>query len=287
MNYGGLRSLGNKVAILDDLWGYDTKMRVWTHFISSSKHELTKLPLPRYLCSLVSLTNGAAILFGGLGGISTNQLRSLNDMWLLTITEKASYEDEDMMSAKWTLLQPHVQELYPPPRFNHLAVATDTYMVIYGGAGSQNKSQFCLEDMWKYDLRSRTWTIVSQSGDRPPRLPATVGCFTRSAAVGNKLIVVGRRRRPNPYEDGMKYNIFKALETSAWMFDMLASSWVPLPLLPVTLLSAPHTYQDFVVDIGCFSESNPFRSGTVPLVAMCPSCFAEKYSRMPSDKNGG
>ena len=293
VNYGGLRTVGtgDNVVTLGDLWSYDTKMRMWTHFIPGSstrrQRRLTSVitypghPSPRCLSSFVSLTNGSAVLFGGLGGDTTESKIQwpLNDMWLLTIVDKAYYEAEDRVSAKWTLLQPHDQEQYLSPRFNHLAVATGTYMVIYGGARSPNKSQFCLEDMWKYDLRSGTWTTVSQFGDRPPHLPFTVDCFTRSAAVGNKLIVVGRRRRPKPYLDGMKYSIFKALETSAWMFDMLAFSWVALPLIPVTLLSAPHTYQDFVVGSGCFSESNPSRSGTVPLIAMYPRCFAGQYSK--------
>ena len=224
------------------MWGYDTKMRVWTHFISTTRHGHPEQPSPRYFCSLASLTNGSTILFGDLGKMisikSGIQLRSLNDMGLLTIGDKTFYEAEDRLSESDSL------NLYR-----------------------------------KYNLRSRTWKAVSQSGDRPPRLPATVDCFTRSSAVGNKLIAVGRRKRPKPYKGDSQYSIFKDLETSAWMFDMLASRWVALPLLPVTLLAAPHTYQDFVVGSGCFSASNPPRSGTVPLIAMYPRCFAGQYSR--------
>ena len=73
------------------------------------------------------------------------------------------------------------------------------------------------------------------------------------------------------------------METSAWIFDLLTSTWAVLPNMSYILFSAPHRYQNFIIGIGSFADSIPARSSTVPLIAIRPACFAGQYSEQFSE----
>ena len=49
------------------------------------------------------------------------------------------------------------EENTPPPRQDHAAVMYNKCLYIYGGLGKDNK---ILDDMWKYDFGSNTWTQI-------------------------------------------------------------------------------------------------------------------------------
>ena len=133
VSYGGINYNPlyprSTISVLGDTWGYDTKTRMWTRFLFASSSR----PISRYFCSLVSLKNGSAILFGGNKLLShvESDVGSLNDMWLLTITDRLLYGAQDIISSKWTRLQPHDEKRYLPARFNHMASNRQIFVDIW------------------------------------------------------------------------------------------------------------------------------------------------------------
>lgn len=130
--------------------------------------------------------------------------------------------------------------------------------------------------MWMYNLKRRLWREIKQSGLSPPAmLVGAGGCFIRAAAIGNKLVIIGREKRPD-YTTLAKW--FQSLQTTAWLFDVTSSTWSDLPDIRLTLMSTIHNYDNMVIGLGSYSKSNPARSGTVPLIALHPGCDAGLYS---------
>lgn len=133
VSFGGFIRTQENFTVFDQTWGFDTVMRNWTRFRNDNL-KLVK-PSGRLLCSMVSLTNGSAILFGGLESDGVVD-RPLNDLWLLSIKDAESYDAIDRTSATWTRLLHSWTSSSPSPRFNHMTVATDTDLIVYGGATS-------------------------------------------------------------------------------------------------------------------------------------------------------
>ena len=104
-------------------------------------------PLESHTVNVDEETN-SLIIYGGFSGKELNRHIYSFDV-----------QNKEMKN----LTQDLSEENTPPPRQDHAAVIYNKALYIYGGLGLDNK---ILDDMWKYDFGSNTWTEIKTEAQK-------------------------------------------------------------------------------------------------------------------------
>ncbi|MFO0319853.1 MAG: kelch repeat-containing protein, partial [Neisseriaceae bacterium] len=175
--FGGRGYVGTQVAFFNDLWKYEISTNTWTWMSGESKINpfgdygtkgvASSTNMPGSRDGSVSWTDesGNLWLFGGYG-YSATQISFLNDLWKY-----------DISTNTWTWMSGESQ-VNQFGNYGTKGVASSTNMPgsrnrsaswtdesgnfwLFGGYGySANQISF-LNDLWKYDIYTNTWTWVS------------------------------------------------------------------------------------------------------------------------------
>ena len=170
--FGGKRVDGK---VSDDLWVYDTKLRLWNQ-IRDGRY----WPLARAGCSLTGAPNGSTLFL--FGGYSDSQ-QALSDVWQLQLTN-------DGLLA-WQEILPHtavVHPNFPGARFGHSSLIVNDELVIHGGRHAF--TQKCLSDMWILNVSVRRWRQLTQSDGKNQSV------YSRKSATicSNSILPYGRSK---------------------------------------------------------------------------------------------
>jgi len=104
----------------------------------------------------------------------------------------------------------------PPARFQSLVSYSDTLNAVIVFGGIEESGGQSLNDVWKFDLASLTWTDISAATG-----PKPVARFSLNGGVnGNSLVIFGGED-----DDKNLYN-------DVWVFDLVSSTWSEL--VPLT-----------------------------------------------------
>lgn len=128
----------------------------------------------------------------------------------------------DLNSYTWSELLP--SGTLPSPRWNHSSVynPTDSSMIIFGGRDMETR----LNDLWKLDLNTLTWTEISPVGEVPPVREYHTATYIPD---GNYMVVYAGYAEEGDYDD-------------LWKYDFATNSWSPiLPSGEKPLLRAAHS----------------------------------------------
>jgi len=127
------------------------------------------IPEPRFGHTMVML-NDTIFLFGGEGDSTAKSAPVFNDLWRFN-------EDNSMWEEETPIDGP------PPARMAHSAVAHGGKMYVFFGEGESG----LLEDIWKYDPSSNTWTECLSGGLDTPAARK----YHSATSVGDKIYVGG------------------------------------------------------------------------------------------------
>lgn len=117
--------------------------------------------------------------------------------------------DENREELSWTEAKPSDGENIPEPRVAHAQASIGTKVYIFGGRQSITMDEAPLNDLYSYDLATKTWENISvpSSGSVPsPR------SFHKMVSVGKKLYVFGGCGANGRMADLHCYDV----ETKAW-----------------------------------------------------------------------
>lgn len=209
---------GRVLRELNDLWRFDLDRNAWEEF---PKMDVSNKPSPRQMHVAV-LVDGHIYIHGGshLGA-------STGDLWCFNIT-----------SFSWMQQQ---QYNSPPPRQNHVAVGERGKLWVHGGRGVWNGTIALMDDLWSYDIDTKTWIQTSGHQQKPSPREMHVAVF----AQGSIWLHGGL---------GMnEYLEFYGGEWLAdlWRFDVSAQKWIQqadfpwqaLPMInPVAVVSPSHMW---------------------------------------------
>lgn len=132
-----------RIVIFGGTFGRDFSNELWSldlaDFRMSRIHCTGDIPSARYKHSMAVLpfNSDKAIMFGGAERLNYQ----LNDCYLL-----------DMPTGRWTLLE--CSGDIPVGRFAHIAVMTNTHMIIHGGTDRVS----CFEDLYMLELSTLSWS---------------------------------------------------------------------------------------------------------------------------------
>ncbi|XP_062504802.1 uncharacterized protein LOC134181542 [Corticium candelabrum] len=159
--------------------------------------------------SMVTVNGTSALLFGGKLNIGL-----FDDLWLFSSKTK-----------RWTEVEiDRKVGSVPPPRFNHAAAIIRSQMFIYGG---RDKNDVCYDDLWKFDLSSKNWSII-EAQNQGPNVTGIKFCIAHATAQSGHLwISVGCGKEA----------ACKQPEIQIWMFIIHLRIWERLnDFQPVTEL---------------------------------------------------
>jgi N-acetylneuraminic acid mutarotase len=144
-------------------------------------------PDSRFGHSMANL-NGNLYIFGGMVPGDPNPQ---NELW-----------EYDYATSTWS--QVSAAGSLPPGRHSHTAVAQDSKMLIYGGAGAGGRPQ---SDLWEYNADGNNWNNVF--AQCPPSAR-----HSHSAALteDGRMVVVGGVGSGGNLND-------------TWIFDLVSNSW--------------------------------------------------------------
>lgn len=76
-------------------------------------------------------------------------------------------------------LERHCSELVARERSGHTAVVEENLLYVWGGYMSVADDEVFLpnDEIWVYDLEQGVWEVFHMSGDVPPSMSGTCGCF--------------------------------------------------------------------------------------------------------------
>lgn len=127
-------------------------------------------PKPRSSHGL-SLVDGYLVLYGG-EHVARHPLTE-EAGWILNLADLT-----------WSRLP--TDGVTPPSRLAHAQCVHDGSVYIFGGRAGVDMSEAAMNDLWRLDLSTKTWSQVETKGDAPePR------SFHRIACVGDSLFVFG------------------------------------------------------------------------------------------------
>ncbi len=138
----------------------------WSPCVSATSKTV---PPGRILHTMVSLSNGSVLLFGGFGYPPTLETwwPSMSDLWIL-----------QPGSCVWRQIVPAAEDPWPMARAGHTAVMYNTSMVVFGGCGALvrghnrplcHNSTFQYNDVWVFDIETLTWRLQNTTGDTTPK----------------------------------------------------------------------------------------------------------------------
>ncbi|KII72818.1 Kelch domain-containing protein 3 [Thelohanellus kitauei] len=144
--YGGYeKSTGSEC---NDLWSYNRISDIWKRY--QTPIEIKDTSLSSSICSVGNLV----YIFGG-DGFDDHDYRQTNSL--------VSF---NLKNSNWEILYPHTDdydEQRPPPMCGNLLFHHNGSLYVLGGLhGSMN-----LDTMYKFCLKSLTWSLISQNGDKP------------------------------------------------------------------------------------------------------------------------
>jgi hypothetical protein len=137
-------------------------------------------PSDRFGHSMVTLSDGRVLLFGGEGenSVLLNDVHVFND-------------------GEWSQVATNNP---PPARRDHGAWVSNDQMLVHGGLGA---GQQALNDLWRYNPDTNSWTEVQQVGPRPS---ARFGHTTTIASDGLVYILAGTANLGNNLADLWRLN---------------------------------------------------------------------------------
>ncbi|MEM9193417.1 MAG: kelch repeat-containing protein [Myxococcota bacterium] len=153
------------------------------------------------------------IVFGGNTAIPVNcgfpAYVFLDTTWI--------FYDYENPSGQWT----QVAGPGPSARGRHASAASDTTFYVHGGrwrTAGQPGPYTVLDDLWAFDIATRTWTeIVPADGNRPP------GRYNAGLAydsLGNRLWLFAGNASPNGATPDIRADL--------WVFDLNTMIWTQL-----------------------------------------------------------
>eukprot|EP00118_Oscarella_pearsei_P023948 m.294373 g.294373 ORF g.294373 m.294373 type:complete len:187 (+) comp40745_c0_seq1:1437-1997(+) len=130
-------------TVQGNLWGFNTTSRFWLKQMKTS----SSTPQRRFRCTMSSLSNGSAFLFGGLTVSTTFKFQSLNDLWILTfkscnISKTGIYQWRQLFKA----CSSNENCQGPQPRFNNIFEVVNSNPVVFGGTNPSNFSESCYDN---------------------------------------------------------------------------------------------------------------------------------------------
>ncbi len=213
--FGGRNAAGIR---LNDTWIFDLEAETWTELMPMAPPSL------RDAHKMVYAGGDAVILFGG-----NTQVGGGEGAGAIPQQETWSF---DLVTEQWTLLAPVGT---PPPRFQHMMVATGPDTILLFGGQDGNFSH--LGDTWTYDAVANTWTNLAPVGAPAARSGAAIGFD------GTNTVTLFGGVEP-----------FVALDQT-WNYDIAANTWaagVPAttPGTRMTICGAYYAGGSFIVYSG-------------------------------------
>ncbi|KII62216.1 Tip elongation aberrant protein 1 [Thelohanellus kitauei] len=144
--YGGYEN--SICAECNELWAYNTISDVWKRY--KTPIEIKDTPLSSSICSAGNIV----YVFGG-NSIDDDDYRQTN-----------SVVSFDLNNNRWEILYPHTDdndENTPPPMCSNLLFYHNGSLYVYGGY----HGSCILNKMYKFCLKTSTWSLLSQKGDKP------------------------------------------------------------------------------------------------------------------------
>ena len=215
------------------LWVFHSSIRRWTLCLEEADQH--QLPEPRFSSTIVEMSNGSLLLFGGETSTGV-----LNDLWRVELCDQAEYMPVREDCVRWVLLNGNSsRSTSPGPRHSHLAFVFHNILYIFGGTYKQTLfergllstsglradvgvtddlelASYVFSDMWKFNTTIGAWEEEITDG-KTPILPCSI------AKWGTKAIAVGRRTYP--------YDTCKTQDT--YVFDINDAIWSKLADSPL------------------------------------------------------
>lgn len=121
----------------------------------------------------------------------------------------------EMNSSELKWKSEEVKGTPPSPRFGHAQATIGHCIYVFGGRAGTQIDELLMNDLHKFDTKTRTWTAVDTQGDLPsPR------SFHKMVALGDKLYVFGGCPAKGRLAD-------------LHLFDPDTSEWTRLPESPM------------------------------------------------------
>ena len=211
--YGG-RELRRE---LNDLWRFDLDTKTWEEF----PRDVSNKPSPRQMHVAV-LVDGHIYIHGG-----SHLGQTFGDLWCFNITTFSWMQQQQYNS--------------PPPRQNHVAVGEPGKLWVHGGRGVRNGLIALMDDLWSYDIDTKTW--MQTSGHQPKPSPREM----HVAVLAQESIWLHGGLGMNEY---LKFYGGEWL-ADLWRFDLSTQEWIEqkesfppdLPMInPVAIVSTSHMW---------------------------------------------
>jgi len=183
---------------LDETWSYDYNTNIWTNMNPPVS------PPARTIGYMSFDSNaGKMLLFGGVARWSSPWI-FYNDVWAY-----------DYVLNNWTNVTPSVGP-YPEARFGHYwsfdPILNKT--LLFGGSTDTKLPNWnIIDDMWVYDLGSKTWTAINPN-PKPSKRVYTNMIYDSNAS--KTLLYGGASRTPGYYMDYL---------ADLWIFDSQTLTW--------------------------------------------------------------
>lgn len=179
----------------NDLFVLDTGARRWREL-----HPAGELPAPRAFSGHASLDSGAGfVVFGGGEFRNDLSVTAYGDLWLYSRRER-----------RWTQLSD--ASVGPGIRFDPKLWTDGDTLYVFGGL---TETFAVADDLWSFDLRSRTWSLLKAPGaaGSPPARGVARG---PDKAYRGKLYFYGGEGGPDT-----DYKIFD----DVWAYDIERAEW--------------------------------------------------------------
>ncbi|KAG9048309.1 Negative regulator of mitotic exit, partial [Tulasnella sp. UAMH 9824] len=172
----------------------------YLYFLNLDTREWSKLrppapyPSPRFGHSFTIVDNTIWLF----GGSLINDV--MDDMWYIDL------KTENIQYLRWQ----HVpkKETWPQPRSYHSMVYYGGCLYMFAGALSLDQEpQTFINDLWKFDIHTQTWTKVQCNGLLPqPRASPNTTVIGDNMFIFGGLILEGQPSQYNPADDAFVFN---------------------------------------------------------------------------------
>ncbi|KII68508.1 Kelch domain-containing protein 10 [Thelohanellus kitauei] len=143
--YGGFDELSS--IVFRELWSFSTASGIWKQYQPPNETE------NGFFSSTICAEGNIVYIFGGSYESFGHELRN-------------SLISFDISDATWKTLSPHSDEHYPnapPPMIESCIFYHAKSLYILGGLHSKNY----VDSMFKFCLKTSTWSLVEQNGQKP------------------------------------------------------------------------------------------------------------------------
>ncbi|XP_055593040.1 multiple epidermal growth factor-like domains protein 8 [Uranotaenia lowii] len=174
---------------------------LFNSYLISDTFEHLRKTLPRFGHTLVADRRGSLWMFGGysLSHGPLNDIRQFdtrNNTWMQVTVDSGP---EDRM---------------PLGRYFHAAeiIMSKQAIFIYGGLSRNQSSHIVLDDFWQFGLQTQRWSMVTQTGSKPPPLAGHTMNLMKDADKEVLLVIGG-------------FSVTTGSQNNIWMFDLSSNSW--------------------------------------------------------------